>query len=82
MTGSRAEAGGGTVAAVAGDVAVAQPLVVFVPLEITERYVQIVDVQTGGTVVTVIEMLSPSNKMSGRGREEYVAKQRQTVQAG
>jgi hypothetical protein len=81
-TTGKPQARGGTAAAVAEDVGVAQPFVVFVPLEITERYVQIVDVRTGGTVVTVIELLSPSNKTSGRGREEYVGKQRQTVQAG
>lgn len=80
MTGRQQQPGRGTAAAVAEDVA--QPLVVFVPLEVTERYVQIVDVGTGGTVVTVIELLSPSNKVPGKGREEYVMKQRQTVQAG
>jgi hypothetical protein len=75
--------GSGGAVAVAGEVAAAaEPFIVFVPLEIPDRYVQIIDVRSGGRIVTVIEVLSPANKSQGRGREEYRTKQRQTVEAG
>lgn len=60
-----------------GGVAVADPIVVQVPTEITERFIQILDVRSGGRVVTVIEVLSPANKLPGRGRQEYVRKQQE-----
>lgn len=50
-------------------------------LEVTERFIRIVDVKSGGRVVTVIELLSPSNKWSGRGREEYLSKQHDALAA-
>jgi hypothetical protein len=62
--------------------AVAEPIVVQVPAEITERFIQILDVRSGGRVVTVIEVLSPANKLPGRGRKEYQAKQFQYLEAG
>ena len=57
--------------------AVAEPIVVQVPAEVTERFIQILDVRSGGRVVTVIEVLSPANKLPGGGRNEYVPKQHQ-----
>jgi hypothetical protein len=57
---------------VIGDVAVAEPLVLpMVPR--TERHVSIVD--SGGTVITAIEFLSPWNKVGVKGQEKYARKQ-------
>lgn len=41
-----------------------------------EVFLEIRRVREPGEVVTVIELLSPANKESGRGREEYLRKQR------
>lgn len=56
-----------------------EPLVVTVPLteETQERFLEIREVGTG-TVVTVVEVLSPKNKRVGEGKIKYDAK-RQTV---
>lgn len=45
---------------------------------VRERYLEIRDVQTYA-VVTAIEMLSPSNKAPGEGREAYEEKRRQVL---
>lgn len=65
-----------------GGVAVADPIIVLVPTEITERFIEILDVRSGGRVVTVIEVLSPANKLPGRGRNEYLHKQQQYTDGG
>jgi len=66
-----------------GGVAVAEPLVVEVPAEpITERYVDIIDPSTGGRVVTSVEVLSPTNKLPGDGRDQYLLKQKECAAAG
>lgn len=51
------------------------PVICRLPAVVTERhgYIKIEDVQTAH-VVTVIELLSPSNKRPGRDREHYLAK--------
>jgi hypothetical protein len=61
---------------------VAVPLVVEKPLvvrgpgtPVTEGYVEIIDTRTGRRVVTVIELLSPSNKKPGAGLKEHLKKQ-------
>ena len=56
-----------------------EPLVVTVPIveETQERFLEIREVGTG-TVVTVVEVLSPKNKRAGEGKVKYNAK-RQTV---
>ncbi|WP_309717688.1 DUF4058 family protein [Armatimonas sp.] len=41
-----------------------------------EVFLEVRRVREPGEVVTVIELLSPANKESGRGREEYLRKQR------
>jgi len=62
----------GEPAAASGAVALADPLVFDVEAEpITERFIEIIDLTTGGRVVTVIEFVSPTNKLSGDGREKY-----------
>jgi hypothetical protein len=62
-----------------GSVAVAEadaPIVVTVPeLEIHETFVTILDRHSGRQLVTVIEVVSPSNKYAGPGRDSYLAKQ-------
>jgi hypothetical protein len=64
-------------AAAATAVLDADPAVeVHVPeLQIEETYLQILDLQTNQRVVTVLEVVSPTNKYSGPGRDAYVVKQ-------
>ena len=58
--------------------AIATPLVVEVQqLEIREHYIAILDRYHDFGVVTVIELVSPSNKAAGPGRDSYLAKQRE-----
>jgi hypothetical protein len=56
------------------NVAVTEPLVVTVE-EPPARHVEIFDTSAGNRVVTVIEFLSPTNKLPGFGRDEYARKQ-------
>ncbi|MDY0167278.1 MAG: DUF4058 family protein [Thermoguttaceae bacterium] len=49
---------------------------------VTQSYMEIVDAATGNRVVTVIEFLSPSNKVPGEGQELYRQKQREVRAAG
>jgi hypothetical protein len=54
------------------------PVVMQVPeLEIHESYIEILDRESQQRVVTVIELLSPTNKFPGAGLESYLAKQRE-----
>jgi hypothetical protein len=56
------------------------PEVVRVPLlEVREAYVEILDRQSGLRVVTVIEVVSPTNKYAGPGRESYGEKQKEVL---
>jgi hypothetical protein len=58
--------------------AIATPLVVEVEqLEVREHYIEIQDRYRDFGVVTVIELVSPSNKAAGPGRDSYLAKQRE-----
>ena len=56
-------------------IAVVEPVTVERPMpeEIQERYLEIREVGTG-TVITTLELISPSNKRSGKGRQQYEAK--------
>jgi hypothetical protein len=64
-------------------VAVAQPLVIELADEPeTQRFVEIRDVSSGSRLVTVLEVLSPSNKRPGDGQEQYLRKQQELRQAG
>ncbi len=49
--------------------------------EIHESYLTILDRQAGLRVVTVLEVLSPTNKYAGPGRESYLAKQREVLRS-
>jgi len=74
---------GGPTPAAGSDVAVAEPLVIVIDDEPARQgYIEIVDVGSGNRVVTVIEFLSPSNKLPGDGREQYQKKQREVRRAG
>jgi hypothetical protein len=42
---------------------------------VTETFLEIIDISTGGRLVTNIEFVSPSNKLRGSGRELYLRKQ-------
>lgn len=57
-----------------------RPLTVAVPMpvEIREGYLEVREVATHA-VVTVIEVLSPSNKRPGRGRDAYLHKRNQVL---
>ena len=60
-------------------VAVAEPLLIPLPADepATEGFIEIIDAATGGRILTVIEFLSPANKVIGSGRDLYQRKQRQ-----
>jgi hypothetical protein len=63
-----------------GGTAVAEPEVVCEVLEepITEGYLEIRE-RRGGRVITVVEFLSPANKMGGIGQQKYLEKQEQVL---
>ena len=63
-------------------IAVAEPLLVLEEVPQTARHVQIRDVSSGERVVTAIEVLSPTNKLTVSGREDYRRKQRDYLNAG
>jgi hypothetical protein len=70
---------------VAGNgVAVAEPFVIhFDPSEpIRQGYIEIIDIKSGRRVVTVIEVLSPSNKLPGPGKDLYLKKQEELKEGG
>jgi hypothetical protein len=70
-------------AAAVGGVAVAEPLRIRLPGEpVTQGYIEIIDLSTGRRVVTVIEVLSPSNKRPGSGRGLYEQKQQECRDGG
>jgi hypothetical protein len=48
----------------------------------TEGYIEIIDAESGNRVVTVIELLSPTNKMTAVGRVQYCHKQREVCNSG
>jgi hypothetical protein len=60
-------------------VALAEPLIVHIEQDepVRQGFIQILDVKSGRRVVTVIEVLSPSNKIPGLGRDLYVKKQKE-----
>lgn len=65
------------------DMAVKEPLILLLDDEpTTQGYLEIVDVGSGNRVVTVIEFLSPSNKVPGQGQDIYLRKQQEVIAAG
>jgi hypothetical protein len=62
--------------------AFAEPLRIGVPDEpATEGYIEIIDKRAGRRVVTVLEVLSPANKIPGTGLNLYRKKQQACVQS-
>jgi hypothetical protein len=58
--------------------AVAEPIVLQAETEpLTEPYIEIIDVSSGNKVVTILEVLSPTNKTPGAGMIDYRRKQRE-----
>jgi hypothetical protein len=59
-----------------------EPVVVQVPdAEFHETYVAILDRHSGKALVSVIELVSPTNKYPGPGRDSYVGKQKEVRQS-
>ena len=53
-----------------------RPLIIEVHnLEIRESFIEIIDLESDQKVVTVIEVLSPTNKAPGSGQDSYLKKQ-------
>jgi hypothetical protein len=72
---SRPSPRSGAAAATAG---VPEPLLIDAEREpLTETFIEIIDTASGNRVVTVVEVLSPSNKLPGEGRDAYLRKQRE-----
>jgi len=61
----------------AAGAALAEPLIVQIDDPVTEGYIQIIDVSAAHRLVTVIEMLSPTNKFPGTGQDKYPQKQQE-----
>ena len=56
------------------------PVIVEVPaMEVRQSFLEILDTATGMRVVTVIEVVSPSNKFHGHVRDLYLAKQSEVL---
>jgi len=67
----------------AAGVAVAEPIVIELPEESeTQTFVEIREVSSQARLVTVIEIISPSNKKPGDTQEQYLRKQAELLQAG
>ena len=65
-----------------GGVAVAEPLRIRGEIEpVYEGFIQIIDGSTGKQLVTVIEILSPSNKFPGPNQKAYRQKQQELAEA-
>jgi hypothetical protein len=72
---------GGQIAASGG--AATEPLVIDLAMfQVTERYVQVLDAESGDKVVTSIEILSVSNKRPGPGQKKYLRKQKRMRAGG
>jgi hypothetical protein len=48
---------------------------------LTEGFIEIIDASSGNRIVTVIEVLSPANKLPGDGRKDYLRNQREITQS-
>jgi hypothetical protein len=77
---SESEVGG--VAVLAPPKTVARPFLARVTEPEKNRRVEIIDLSSGERVVTAIEVLSPANKLPGKAREAYRAKQREFLAGG
>jgi hypothetical protein len=69
--------GKGKAVAEANGPTVVEPLVIQIAEEVTQTYIEIRDLRSGGRVVTVIEILSPSNKVAGDAQNKYLQKRQE-----
>lgn len=61
----------------------ADPWVIHLPQDLIKHtYLEIIDAHSGGRVITIVEFLSPSNKIEGAGRRLYLQKQDEAQSAG
>jgi hypothetical protein len=75
--------GGGAAVAVQDDIDLAKPVIVeFADEPITETFIKILDASSGNRVITVIEFISPTNKIPGTGYKKYRQKQKALKKAG
>ena len=75
----RSGGGGGTALALRE---VAEPYRIIIPAEpITEGYIEIRDLSSGGRLVTTIEFASPTNKTPGKGADGFRKKQKDCLRA-
>jgi hypothetical protein len=60
-------------------IALAEPIIVHLEASepVRQGFIEIIDIKSGRRVVTVIEIVSPSNKTPGPGRDLYVKKQQE-----
>ena len=66
-----------------GSTAIAEPIVLTYEVEEhTETYIEVLDFNRSEKLVTVVELLSPTNKLPGDGREQYLRKRGELVSAG
>ncbi len=63
----------------AGTLTAAKPLILQVDEEITQGYIEIRDASSGHQVVTVLEVLSPANKVPGEGQTKFLQKQQELL---
>ena len=78
QTKGRSDHDGGVAVAVLPEVD--EPIVLeTLDLEIHQPFIEILDRESNMRVVTIIELISPSNKYAGAGRDSYVTKQREIL---
>ena len=66
-----------------GGVLMAEPFIVTLSDDpVTQGYIEIREAGSGGRIITVIEFVSPTNKLSGAGRSQYLQKQEECLSAG
>jgi len=66
-----------------GGVLMAEPLMITLADEpVSQAFIEIREAGTGRKVVTVIEFVSPTNKLPGAGRAQYEQKQSECIAAG
>jgi hypothetical protein len=66
-----------------GGLIVAAPYIVTLTDDpVSQGFIEIREAGSGQRVITVIEFLSPTNKISGSGRAQYVQKQKECLDSG
>lgn len=73
---------GSRVAVLEPPVGLVEPLLIADDEPVTEGFIQIVDTSSGQQVVTVIEVLSPTNKLPGDDRTQFLRKRKALINGG